>query len=274
MISIKTSQEIEIMRQGGKILATILDKVAKAVKPGITTKQLDELATQLIFEYGAKPAFLGYENFPAALCTSVNEEIAHAAPSERKLKEGDIIGLDLGILYPVKKNLFNKCAGCPSFAACRPDIPFPDGMYTDMAVTVSVGKVSSAAEKLIRVAKQALEAGFVEIKPGRRIGDLGFAIQKYVEKQGFSVIRNLVGHGIGKKIHEEPKIPNFGKPGTGSEIRAGMTFAIEPMISLGKHQMTKAGDGFGFRTEDRSLAAHFEHTVVVTEKGCEILTKV
>jgi len=277
------------MKQGGKILAMILDEVAKAVKPGITTKELDELATELIFSYGAKPAFLGYEGFPAALCASVNEVIVHAIPSGDKLKEGDIVGLDLGILYP-----FRDCAGC--FFVCgsrseaqqegnpalRPDDFLlgncaPDkkveGFYTDMARTMPVGEISPEAKKLIEVTKKSLEIGLEQVKPGNHIGDIGFAIQEYAEAQGFSIIRNLVGHGIGKDLHEDPRIPNFGKPNEGPEIKTGMCLAIEPMVAMGGYELVKVEDGHGFRTKDKSLTAHFEHTVAVTEKGHEVLTK-
>ncbi len=266
MISIKTSQETEIIRQGGKILAAILDEVAKAVKPGITTKELDELATELIFSYGAKPAFLGYDGFPAALCASINEVIVHAIPSGDKLKEGDIVGLDLGILYP-----FKDCAGCFLLGNCVPKEKV-EGFYTDMARTVPVGEISQEAKKLIEATKKSLEIGLEQVKPGNHIGDIGFAIQQYVEARGFSIIRNLVGHGIGKELHEDPRIPNFGKPGEGPEIKTGMCLAIEPMVAMGGYELVKVEDGHGFRTKDKSLTAHFEHTVVVTEKGCEVIT--
>jgi len=256
------------MREGGKILAKILDEIVKAVKPGITTKKLDELTQELIFANGAKPAFLGYDGFPAALCASVNEVIVHAVPSGDKLKEGDIVGLDLGILYP-----FKDCAGCFMVASCGPEKK-TEGFYTDMAITVPVGKISKEDEKLIDVARESLMVGLEQVKPGNTVGDIGFTIQQYVEKQGFSVIRNLVGHGIGKELHEEPKIPNFGQKGEGPEIKPGMAFAIEPMIAAGGHELIKSKDGHGFETKDKSRTAHFEHTVVVTEEGCEVLTKI
>lgn len=293
MITIKTLEEIKIMRQGGEILAKILNEVAKAIKPGITTKELDKLASELIFLSGAKPAFLGYEGFPAALCTSVNEEIVHALPSKRKLEEGDIIGLDLGILYPIEGrgpsgtlSPSENCLACPFGKEC-PSKGFPvqapkeylryptgQGFYTDMALTVPVGQIKPEAAKLIKVAKEALEIGLKEIKSGNHIGDISFAIQNYVEEQGFSVIRDLVGHGIGKKLHEDPKIPNFGQPNTGPELKVGMTLAIEPMITAGQYKIKKSKDGFGYETEDKSLASHFEHTVAVIEDGYEVLTRV
>jgi methionyl aminopeptidase len=268
MIFLKKKNEIEIMRQGGKILAEILNEVAKAVKPGITTRELNELAQELIFAYGAKPAFLGYQDFPAALCTSVNDVIVHAVPKGDKLKEGDIVGLDLGILYP-----FKDCAGCFMLGNCPPKKKI-EGLYTDMAITVPVGKVSKEAQKLIDVTRQALEVGIEQVKPGNHIGDISFAIQQFVEKQGYSVIRSLVGHGVGKKVHEPPQIPNFGKKGEGEKLKPGMTLAIEPMVAMGGHELEKIEDGHGFRVKDKSLTAHFEHTIVVTESGCEILTKI
>lgn len=269
MITIKTTQEIEIMRQGGKILAMILGEVAKAVKPGITTKELNELATELIFAYGAKPAFLGHNDFPAALCASVNEVIVHSPPSSAKLKEGDIVGLDLGIQYPHK-----DCSGCFMVSNCGKPEKKADGLYTDMAITVPVGKISKQTQKLIAVTKRALETGLEQVKPGNYIGDIGFAIHKYVEEEnGFSVIRSLVGHGVGHAVHEPPNIPNFGNRGEGPEMKVGMTLAIEPMVAIGKHELVQSQDGHGYETKDKSITAHFEHTVAVTEKGYEILTK-
>lgn len=255
------------MREGGKILAKILDEVTKTVKPGIETKELDELATELIFSYGGKPAFLGYGGFPAALCVSVNEVIVHGVPSEINLQEGDIVGLDLGILYP-----FKNCVGCFAAGGCA-KTPV-EGFYTDMAVTVPVGKIDPEVEKIMKVAKRSLELAIEQVRPGNHLGDIGFAIQQYVEKQGFSVIRDLVGHGVGKELHEDPQIPNFGKRGLGPELKPGMTLAIEPMISAGGHELVKSQDGYGYETKDKSRTAHFEHTAVVTGRGCEVLTKI
>ena len=265
MITIKTAQEIQIMKEGGWLLAKILKELAQKVKPGITTKELDKVASGLVFACGAKPAFLGYQGFPASLCTSVNEQIVHGAPAELKLKEGDIIGLDLGILYPAK-----SCQSCPMAQTCNPaNEPF----FTDAALTVAVGKISPEAKKLIEAAKKSLDIAIEKIKPGVHLGDISFAIQKYVESQGFSVIRDLVGHGVGRALHEEPEIPNFGRPGQGPILKEGMTLAIEPMISAGDFKIKQSKDGFGFETKDRSLAAHFEHTVAVIKEGCQVLTK-
>lgn len=254
MIIIKTPPEITLMREGGRILAKVLREVIKATKKGVSTKELDELAERLIRKFGGEPAFLNYQTegeeippFPATLCTSVNQEVVHAIPSyQRILKEGDLVGLDIGMDYK--------------------------GFCTDMAKTVGVGKISPKAKKLIEVTRKALVIGIRKVKPGNFIGDIGAAIQQYVEKKGFSVVRQLVGHGIGKKVHEEPRIPNYGEPRTGPKLEKGMTLAIEPMVNIGKDMVKTAADGWTIVTDDKSLSAHFEHTVVVTKKGYEILT--
>lgn len=253
MIDIKSKKEIELIRPGGKILAKILNKVARAVKPGVTTNDLNKLARELIFSFGAVPAFEGYKDninsisYPAALCTSINEEVVHAIPSNRVLKDGDIISLDLGIIYK--------------------------GFFTDMAVTVAVGKISNEARKLIRVTKESLDIGITQVKPGNHVGDIGFAIANYIELNDFSIVRQLVGHGVGRAVHEQPQVPNFGKPKTGAILKPGMVIAIEPMVNIGGYEIMGSADGFGFKTVDNSLSAHFEHTVVVTDKGCEVVTK-
>ena len=236
------------MRQGGKILAKILKKLVKAVKPGVSTLDLNKMAEQEIKRYKAKPAFKGYRGYPFALCASVNNEVVHSFPSAEKiLKPGDIIGLDLGLEYK--------------------------GYFTDMAATIGVGKINVQAQKLIKIAKQALCKGLKQIKPGNCLGDISSAIQQYTEKNGFSVVRNLSGHGIGRELHEEPMIPNFGDPKTGIKIKEGMAFAIEPMINQGDYKVKTLGDKWTVITADGSLSAHFEHTVAVTKRGCEILTK-
>ncbi len=273
MIPIKSQQEIEIMRQGGKILAFVLSEVAKAVKPGVTTARLDELAASLIYEQGALPGFKGFEGYPAALCTSVNEQIVHALPSERKLIEGDIIGLDLGVLWPSE-----HCATCPFGEELAPNgarCGGQKGFYTDAAITLPVGKISAEATKIIEVARGALGAAIDKIKPGRKISEISQAIQKHTEDVGFSVIRELVGHGIGCDLHEEPEIPNFVSDKFKDVVlKEGMVLALEPMISAGAHKIKKSKDKFGYETEDGSLATHFEHTVAVTKNGVEILTKI
>lgn len=235
------------MRQGGRILAKIMEELKAKVRPGLITKELDQLAEKLVFKYGAKPAFKDYQGFPAVLCTSINEEIVHAAPSGRRLKEGDILSLDLGILF--------------------------EEFYLDMAITVPVGKISPEASRLIRITKKALKRAIGRVKPGKYIGDISQAIQNYVEGQGFNVVRELCGHGIGQKLHEAPEIPNFGQRHKVPELKPGMVLAIEPMVTAGGWKLKKTKDGYGFETIDGSLSAHFEHTVAVTEKGGHVLTK-
>jgi methionyl aminopeptidase len=257
MITIKTPEEIEIMTEGGKILAKIMKELERKVKPGVTTEELDKVAEDLVLKYGGKCSFKGYERFPACLCTSINEEIVHAVPSARRLKEGDILSLDLGIFYR--------------------------GFHTDMAVTLpvldpsasrtGVGKVRPEISRLIRVTKKSLETGIKKIKPGNHIGDIGYAIQKYVKSQGFNVVRELCGHGIGRELHEEPEILNYGKKRTGPELVEGMVFCLEPMVTVGDWRIKKSKDGHGWKTKDDSLSCHFEHTIVVTKNGPKILTR-
>lgn len=236
------------MRQGGRILAKILKEIAKQVKPGITTQYLDKVASDLIFSYGVQSSFKGFNNYPAVLCTSINEEIVHAVPSERILKTGDILSLDLGIKFK--------------------------GHCTDLALTKSVGKVDKKITKLIEVTKKALELCIKQCKPGNHLGDIGWAIQNYVEKNKFNVIRDLVGHGVGKDVHEEPQILNYGQRGEGIELKPGMVLALEPMVCIDNWRIEKCEDGFGYRTKDRGLTAHFEHTITITKKGPKILTKI
>lgn len=267
MINIKTPSEIELMRQGGKILAFVLGEVVKAVRPGIVTAELDRLAEALLWQQGALPAFKGFEDYPASLCVSINEQVVHALPSQRKLQAGDVVGLDLGALYPAQ-----NCSVCPTGGAGCGGQP---GLFTDMAVTVATGEVSPQAKKLMAAAGGALETALRVIRPGRKVGAVSKAIQQYVEKAGFCVIRDLVGHGVGRALHEEPSIPNFvGGNFPDAVLEAGMTLAIEPMISLGRGEVKKSADGFGYETADKSLAAHFEHTVAVTKNGCELLTEI
>ena len=259
MIQVKTYKEIEIMKEGGKILAEILMELSGAVKPGITTNDLEKLARELVLSYGVKPSFLGYNGYPAALCTSVNDEIVHGVPSDRILKNGDLLKLDMGVLHK--------------------------GFHTDSAVTVVVGeddneKSASAQNelwrdkgRLINVTKTALDIGISKAKVGNTLGDIGSAIQRYVEENGFNVARDLVGHGIGKKLHEEPQVLNYGKEGIGPELIEGMVIAIEPMVVTGSWKIKNNKDGLCFVTKDGGLAAHFEHTVAVTKGGPEILTK-
>ena len=246
MISIKSQEEIKIMEEGGKILAGIMKELEKKVEPGIATKELDRVAETLILKSGGTPSFKGYQGFPFALCVSVNEEIVHGLPSERKLQEGDIVSLDLGMKYK--------------------------GFHSDMAVTLPVGKISSEAQRLIRATKKSLKRGIKKVRPGVTFGDIGNSIQRHVESQGFNVIRDLCGHGIGKEIHEDPQILNYGKRRTGEKLKEGMTFCLEPMVAVGSWETGRAEDGYGFKTADNSLSAHFEHMMVVTKDGAKILT--
>lgn len=246
MISIKTPGEIEIIAEGGKTLAKIIKELEKQVKPGIKTLELNRVAETLILKSGGRPSFKGHEGYPAALCVSINEEIVHAIPSTRRLKEGDILSLDLGIQWK--------------------------GFHADMAITVPVGKIDPETQRLIRVTKKALKRGIKKIRPGNTFGDIGNTIQRYVESQGFNVVRELCGHGIGRELHEEPQILNYGKRKTGSEIKEGMVFCLEPMVTVGDWKIKKAKDGYGFETQDGSLSCHFEHTIAVTKNGARILT--
>lgn len=247
MITIKTVEEIKIMAESGKVLAKIMKELEKNVKPGITTKELDGLAESLVLKSGGKCSFKGYDNFPNCLCVSINEEIVHGIPSERVLKEGDVVKLDLGIFY--------------------------QGFHTDMAVTLPVGKVSFEAQRLIRITKKVLKLAIKKARPGNTFGDIGNTIQRYVESQGFNAVKELCGHGIGKELHEEPQILNYGKRKTGKEIKEGMVFCLEPMVTIGDWKIKKSADGYGFQTADNSLSAHFEHTITATKQGALVLTE-
>lgn len=255
MIIIKTPQEIAKLREGGRRLATILEKVKNKVKPGISTKELDEYAFKLISEMGDKPAFLNYtpdsadRPFPASLCVSVNEEVVHGIPNKNKiLNEGDIVSLDLGLKH--------------------------EGMFTDHAITVPVGEVSPGSLKLIETAKKALEVGIEAAQPGSTVGDVGYAIESFVKPHRYGIVEVLSGHGVGRAIHEDPYVPNFGKRGTGAKLVPGMVIAIEPMLNNGTKHVTLDDDGYTVRTADDKKSAHFEHTVLITENGPEILTKI
>ncbi len=248
MIPIKSPQEISIMKEGGRILAEIVDYLKKISQPGIRTQDLENEARRLIKERRAQPSFLGFDGYPAVLCTSINEEIVHVVPSEKKLKEGDILSIDLGILWK--------------------------GYHSDMAITIPIGKVSSEKLKIIEVTQKSLSLAVEKAIPGNTLGDIGNTIQEFVESQGFNVIRDLCGHGIGKELHESPQILNFGQPKRGEKIKEGMVFCIEPMVSEGSYKIKKSQDGFGFKTEDNSLSCHFEHTVAILKNGSEILTNI
>ncbi len=246
MIVYKSKEEIEKIRQSNQIVARILEELKTLIKPGVQTRELDDYAERRCRELGALPAFKGYRGFPASLCTSINEEIVHGIPSSRKLREGDIISLDFGTNYR--------------------------GFYGDAAVTYPVGEVSLRTKKLIEAAERAFYNGIEQMKEGQRISDISFAIQSYVESQGFSVIRTFVGHGIGFALHEEPQVPNFGIPGRGPKIKPGLVLAIEPMIAVGDWRVEVLADDWTAVTRDRSLSAHFEHTVALTKDGLKILS--
>lgn len=248
-ITIKTPEDIKKLRTGGKILARILKQVAKAAKVGVKAIELDELARKLIKEAGAQPSFEGFGQppYPAVLCVSINEGLVHCVPGGQVLQDGDVVGLDLGIWH--------------------------QGLCTDIAVTVGIGKISKGAKKLIKVTKKALDIAISQVRPENTLGDIGYAVQSYVEKNGFSVIRKLVGHGVGYQVHEPPQIPNFGLPGQGAVLKEGMVLALEPMVAVGHYDIEVLDNKWDTVTKDRSLSAHFEHTVVVTKNGCEILTK-
>ena len=254
--TIKTKKEIDIIREGGKKLATVLDTVVAAVRPGISTLELDARAERLIFESGGEPSFKGYRvkethrPYPCTMCISINDEVVHAIPrKDAILKEGDVVGLDIGMKYP-KGN----------------------GFFTDMAVTVGVGKISRKAEKLIHATKESLDVAIAVVRSGITVGDIGYAVQNYLETRGYGVIRDLAGHGVGYTVHEDPLIPNFGKPGIGPKLIEGMVIAIEPMATLGTWKVVLAPDEWTFKTADGSLGAHFEHTMAVTKNGAEVLT--
>lgn len=256
MITIKSDEEIEVLREGGKRLAFILQEVAKAVKPGVSTAELNELADSLAMERGDIPSTLNYKPhgakraYPASICVSVDDEIVHGIPNEnpRILKEGEIVSLDMCLTH--------------------------GGLVTDSAITVAVGKIDSAAQKLIDVTKEALFAGIKTVKGGGHIGDIGYAIERVAKANGFSIVEDLCGHGVGYSVHEDPYVPNYGERGRGDKLRPGMIIAIEPMLNEGKKEIFIAKDGYTFKTKDGSRSAHFEHTIVVTKKGAEILTQI
>lgn len=247
MIPIKTPQEIELMREGGHILAEILDILVASVQVGLQTKELDIMAQKLILTRGAKPSFLNYNGFPATLCVSINEEIVHGLPSQRKLKDGDLVKLDLGVFYK--------------------------GFHTDSARSVIVGKGDLKLQKLVAVTAEALAIGIQTAQVGKTLGDVGYAIHEYVKSQKMDVVRDLIGHGIGTEIHEEPEVPNYGKQGQGPVLKVGMVIAIEPMVVTGGHKIANGSDGFAFITADKKMSAHVEHTIAITENGPEILTQ-
>lgn len=254
-IIIKTPEEIEILREGGKRLATVLYKVREMVRPGVSTKDLDVYAEKLIREMGDIPAFLQYRPegadrpYPASLCVSVNDEVVHGIPDKKRiLQEGDIMSLDLGLKH---KNLF-----------------------TDMAITVPVGEIKKENLKLLQITEQALQVGIASARAGNTVGDIGHAIESFIRPHKYGIVEVLAGHGVGKAIHEDPHIPNFGKKGSGAKLLPGMVVALEPMLNLGTKKVTIDEDGYTFRTADGSPSAHFEHTILITDGEPEVLTKI
>lgn len=245
-IIIKSDREIAVMRQAGRIVATILGILTKQVRPGMKTKELDIIASREAERLGAKPSFKGYRGFPANLCVSVNDEIVHGIPGERVLSEGDIVSLDFGAIF--------------------------DGFQGDAAVTIGLGEISPEARQLIETTKAALKAGIAAAYSGARLGDISAAIQNCAESKGYSVVREYTGHGIGREMHEEPQIPNFGQPRIGPVLRKGMTLALEPMVNIGGWRTRLGSNRWTVFTADGSLSAHFEHTIAITEAEPEVLT--
>lgn len=247
MIILKSPEEIEKIAESCRIVAKTLDALKVMVRPGITTKEIEDVADSHIRKRGGVPAFRGYRGYPASICASVNEEVIHGIPSKRVLREGDIVSIDLGV--------------------------YKDGFYGDGAVTVPVGRIDQDVEKLIRITEESLYLGIENARVGNRVSDISHAIQRHIESQGFAVVRAFVGHGIGRELHEQPQIPNFGLPGRGLRLREGMTLAIEPMVNAGGHEVLILNDGWTAVTANGKPSAHFEHTVVITIEGPRILTK-
>jgi methionyl aminopeptidase len=248
MIILKSPKELARMREAGRIVAEVLTELRERIKPGVTTAELDAFVYDFITKHKAFPSFKGYRGFPASLCVSVNEEVVHGVPGKRVLREGDIVSLDVGAIYR--------------------------GYHGDAAITVGVGEINEVARRLIEAAEGALLAGISAMRPGKRVGDVSWAIQSYAESRGYSVVREYTGHGIGRKMHEDPQIPNFGKPGKGARLKPGMTFALETMLNMGDWETVVLENGWTVITQDRKLSAHFEHTVAVTDGEPEILTKI
>ena len=247
MIELKSAREISLMRTGGHILADVVERLRDTVRPGLSTLEIDEDVETFIRGRGALPAFKGYRGFPATVCISINEEVVHGIPSaHRRIKEGDIVGLDLGCIV--------------------------EGYYADCAFTLAIGDVPPKVQQLLDVTRESLDMAIAECRAGRRLSDVSHAVQTHVERHGFAVVRAFVGHGIGRALHEDPQIPNFGDPGRGPQLRPGMVLAIEPMVTMGSWEVRVLDDGWTAVTRDGSLAAHFEHTVAITEADAEVLT--
>lgn len=247
MINLKTEREIETIKENGRIVAKTLELLREKIRPGLKTKELDKLAEEFIRKQGAYPAFKGYRGFPASICVSIDDEIVHGIPGERIIEEGQVVSVDIGV--------------------------FKDNYNADGAFTFGVGQISEQAQRLLFVTQEALKRGLEVVREGRFLSDVSYAIQSFAESNGFSVVRDLVGHGIGINMHEEPQIPNFGPPGQGPILKRGMVLAIEPMVNAGSFEIHTKEDNWTIVTEDGSLSAHFEHTVAVTENGAMILTQ-
>ncbi len=248
MIIIKSAREIEQLKRSNAIVAEVFGKLKEMIAPGVTTRELDQAAEDYIRSKGARPAFKGYRGFPASLCTSINEEVVHGIPGQRRLKEGDIIGLDVGVNYL--------------------------GYFGDAAISLPIGEVDPETKRLLEVTEKALYIGIEEAKVGNRLFDISYAIQKWVESHGFSVVRDFVGHGIGRDLHEDPQVPNFGVPHQGPRLEEGMVFSLEPMVNAGTYEVRVLSDGWTVVTADGKRSAHFEHTIAITENGTEILSNV
>jgi len=290
-VTIKTKEEIGLMREGGKRLAGILNQVVASARPGIATAVLDTLAEDLIVKSGGSPSFKGYRikgvsvGYPATMCISINDEVVHGIPrKDRILKEGDIVGLDIGMWWPSAGGAqaaydgagydANKMLYSQSPEGVKSDIvPSLKPLCTDMAVTIGIGKISKQAQGLIDATRESLEIGIAEVKPGATVGDIGSAIERFLKKHSLGIVRDLAGHGVGYELHEEPLIPNYGRAGKGTELKEGMVIAIEPMATLGDWRVILSQDQWTFKTVDKSLGAHFEHTMAVTKDGVDVLTR-
>ena len=246
MVTLKSAREIEAMERSGRITAKVLTDLMKAVRPGMTTRDLDKMAEEGIRGMGGVPTFMGYHGYPSSICASVNDEVVHGMPGDRVLRDGDLLSIDIGTTF--------------------------EGYVSDSAVTVAVGTISAAAQRLLQVTQECLMAGIAQMYKGKRLGDIGAAVQEHAEAHGYGVVRELVGHGVGTAMHEEPQVPNYGTAGSGMELRPGLVLAIEPMITQGTYAVETLKDGWTVVTADGKLAAHFEHTIAVTHEGPRILT--
>ena len=245
-IIIKSAREIAVMRRAGRIVGTVLEELKQHIKPGMKTLELDKMAEKMVLTMGGIPSFKGYHGFPASLCVSVNDEIVHGIPGERFIKEGDLVSLDLGVIF--------------------------DGFQGDAAISVGVGSVSDEVVTLITATEKSLAAGIATAKVGKQLGDIGAAIQTFAETRGYNVVREYAGHGIGREMHEDPSVPNYGRPGSGALLKKGMTLALEPMLNMGTWRTRVGGDAWTVSTKDGSLSAHFEHTIAITDGEAEVLT--